>query len=227
MDYVKIYNDLIERSYIRKNKEDEYYETHHIIPKCIGGSNDKHNLCRLTPEEHFLAHQLLIKIYPDNYKLVLAVSLMCMHNTKRRINNKRYGWVKRKLSKIASQHFKDMWANYSDEEYMKHKHSMKWTEDRKDLHQKQLKNRYANTEFRKYFSEKMNIVNNDPAKIEKASKKIKENWTINEQFIDKMKKRKPRGSDGSKLKERWADPEFKKMMLDSRKKRKSIQHETN
>jgi len=29
----------------------------------MGGSDDKSNLVDLTPEEHFLAHQLLLKIH--------------------------------------------------------------------------------------------------------------------------------------------------------------------
>ena len=37
---------------------------HHIIPKSLGGSNDKSNLVLLTPEEHF-AHYYLWKFTSD------------------------------------------------------------------------------------------------------------------------------------------------------------------
>ena len=60
MNYQKIYNKLINRA---KNRNIMgYVEKHHIIPKCLGGEDCKTNLVNLTPEEHYLAHQLLVKI---------------------------------------------------------------------------------------------------------------------------------------------------------------------
>jgi hypothetical protein len=40
-----------------------YYETHHIIPKSLGGSDDGDNLVNLTYREHFLVHWILTKIH--------------------------------------------------------------------------------------------------------------------------------------------------------------------
>lgn len=39
-----------------------YFETHHIIPKSLGGSDDKLNLVELTAREHFIVHKLLVKM---------------------------------------------------------------------------------------------------------------------------------------------------------------------
>lgn len=100
MDYKLIYEKLISRAVCRKL--DCYVETHHIIPKCRGGSDDKDNLVDLTPEEHFVAHQLLAKIYPDDYKIYLAASMMSVGNKFRGYKNKRYGWLKRKHAKAMS-----------------------------------------------------------------------------------------------------------------------------
>jgi hypothetical protein len=80
MNYTKIYNQLIERARNRKEERDGYYERHHIIPKCMGGSDDKDNLVKLTAKEHFVAHKLLVEIYPDNGKLI--------HSYWRMANNK-------------------------------------------------------------------------------------------------------------------------------------------
>lgn len=64
MNYTKIYNSLIEHA---KYKEyDGYTEVHHIIPKCIGGTNEVNNLVRLSAREHFVAHLLLSKMYPKS-----------------------------------------------------------------------------------------------------------------------------------------------------------------
>ena len=37
---------------------DEYHERHHIIPRCIGGTDDYNNLIDLYAKEHFEAHRL-------------------------------------------------------------------------------------------------------------------------------------------------------------------------
>lgn len=74
MDYQKIYNQIIERA---KNRQLEgYKEKHHILPKCLGGKDNKNNLVELTAREHFLCHMLLCEIYPNNIKLKHALFLM-------------------------------------------------------------------------------------------------------------------------------------------------------
>jgi hypothetical protein len=99
MNYIKHYDLLIIRGINRKILG--YSENHHIIPKCIGGTDDKNNLVLLTAEEHFLAHVLLIKIYPNEDGLVVAVSKMCQGRLGSR-KRKLYGWLKERFSKIQS-----------------------------------------------------------------------------------------------------------------------------
>lgn len=55
-----------------------YTEIHHIIPKCLKGQNTPNNLIKLTLREHFLAHWLLWKAYPDY--LPLASAFLQMNN---------------------------------------------------------------------------------------------------------------------------------------------------
>jgi len=99
MNYQVIYNNIIKRAQIRNSLHELYTEVHHIIPKCIGGTNCKSNLVNLTPEEHFICHLLLVKIYPANSSLIYAANMMCVNNSSMpRNNNKRYGWLRRKVS---------------------------------------------------------------------------------------------------------------------------------
>ena len=92
MNYTAIYQRLIERA--RTRVIESYTESHHIVPRCMGGTNDKENLVELTPEEHYIAHQLLHKMYPEHKGLLSA----CMMMTAKRKGNKVYGWLKRKWS---------------------------------------------------------------------------------------------------------------------------------
>jgi hypothetical protein len=103
MNYLIIYNNLINRA-IARDKPLLYTENHHIVPRCMGGKDNIPNLVRLTPEEHYVAHQLLVKIYPDNHLLIYAATMMCVQGTshnKHRSGNKLYGWLRRRLSVAA------------------------------------------------------------------------------------------------------------------------------
>jgi hypothetical protein len=83
MNYEKIYNQIIEHA--QNRKLEGYKEKHHIVPKCLGGSNEKENLVELTAKEHFLCHKLLCEIYPSNPKLMWALWLMAIGKQKRKI----------------------------------------------------------------------------------------------------------------------------------------------
>lgn len=99
MDYQAIYGRLIERG--RNRVLDGYRERHHIVPKCLGGGNDKSNLVDLTPEEHFIAHLLLAKLNPRHWGLLSAVYVMAKERRPfRRSRNKAYGWVRRRMSEV-------------------------------------------------------------------------------------------------------------------------------
>jgi len=92
MDHQKIYNKLINLAKLKNRKrfpktniEYVYYEKHHIIPRGIGGTDDKENLVLLTAREHFICHKLLTYIYPNNIRIINAFFLMAFD---KRINRK-------------------------------------------------------------------------------------------------------------------------------------------
>ena len=97
MNYTNIYNAIVNNA--KNNQPAEYRERHHIIPKCMGGSNSKKNLVTLTSREHFLCHWLLCKIYPDNFKLRAAFAKMLevTKNNQRIVSSKHFDIVKRNL----------------------------------------------------------------------------------------------------------------------------------
>ena len=106
MNYGAAYNNLINRSINRELISDQYYEKHHIIPRCVGGSDEKENLVFLTPREHYIAHQLLIKVYPNNIKLTHAAMMMTVSSKcnkgRKYSKNRLYGWLRTKYSKQIS-----------------------------------------------------------------------------------------------------------------------------
>ena len=110
MNYTKHYNLLIERAKTRKLEE--YVERHHIVPKCMGGNDSNDNLVELTPEEHYVAHQLLVKIYPEVDSLVYAANKMTVASKHTKRNNKRYGWLKRKYQSVCKKRIGDKNPSY-------------------------------------------------------------------------------------------------------------------
>jgi CMP-2-keto-3-deoxyoctulosonic acid synthetase len=82
LNYKKIYDNLIEKrqnELLDKKDKNNYCEKHHIIPRCMGGSDKKENLVNLLAKEHFIAHLLLTKIYPENRNL--NISIIKLKNT--------------------------------------------------------------------------------------------------------------------------------------------------
>lgn len=66
--YYTIYFNIVNAAKYRKNVNC-YTEKHHIIPKSLGGKNNKENLVLLTAREHYVAHRLLIKMYSGEEKI--------------------------------------------------------------------------------------------------------------------------------------------------------------
>lgn len=97
MHYASHYQRLVDRS-PKKKPTIGYFERHHIVPKCMNGTNDKNNLVFLTAREHYVAHQLLVKMYPDNHNLIYAAKRMGT-----RSGNKMYEWLRIQHSRRQSE----------------------------------------------------------------------------------------------------------------------------
>lgn len=63
MNYKKIYDSLIFKRKFLEPVIEGYKELHHIIPRCMGGSESEDNLVFLTAREHYVAHRLLWSHY--------------------------------------------------------------------------------------------------------------------------------------------------------------------
>jgi hypothetical protein len=80
MNYTKIYNSLITQAKNRQVDINQYYERHHIVPKCCNGEDTESNTVLLTGREHYIAHLLLWKMFPSNSKLLFAFRMMSHAN---------------------------------------------------------------------------------------------------------------------------------------------------
>lgn len=81
MNYKKIYDQIINRR--KLISYDGYTESHHIVPRSLGGNDNQDNLVKLSAREHFICHLLLVKMYPtgqSHYKMIRAFLMMLVSN---------------------------------------------------------------------------------------------------------------------------------------------------
>ena len=111
MNYKLIHDSIIDRAKTRVLPKEVYTERHHIIPRCMDGTDDKSNLVDLTAKEHFIIHKLLVEIYPHEFGLIHAYYLFVngtnksnhKGNTYYRVGAKEYERVKILRAKVMSE----------------------------------------------------------------------------------------------------------------------------
>lgn len=194
--YTKWYFQIVEHR--QNNRPEGYTERHHIIPRCMKGTNDASNLVYLTAREHFVCHHLLVKMTSgkSKNKLWYALNNMLMRsdNQKRYIPSSRtYQYIKEQISQVQSIDSKARWKNSDIRERMKSRLEEYWKDPKNKQRASQqfteMNNRlWQNSEYRKMKSE-LTKAWNDTC------------WWENPQYKKIL-------SETSK--KQWKDPQFRK-----------------
>ncbi len=98
--YTRIYFSIIENARTRVLPKDQYKETHHIIPRSMGGDNSSDNLVDLTAREHFICHKLLVRMTNGESRGKMAFALVLMSGKR---GSKIYDSTKKLLAERVSQ----------------------------------------------------------------------------------------------------------------------------
>jgi hypothetical protein len=108
--YKQWYTNITERA---KNRYlDSYTESHHIVPRSLGGGDEANNLVNLTAREHFVCHWLLVKMTTgqEHHKMLNALRMMRAekqgqqrYNTK--ITARVYESIKQEYAELQSKQF--------------------------------------------------------------------------------------------------------------------------
>jgi hypothetical protein len=108
--YTKWYFNIIRKAKSEpRAKGNEYYERHHITPRCLDGNDTEYNLVLLTAKEHYVCHWLLCKMVDESirYKLYFAFWRMTQSTAKmqaKKFNARQYE-IARIKHKEACQQF--------------------------------------------------------------------------------------------------------------------------
>lgn len=97
--YTRVYLGLMLRAQTRTLET--YSERHHVVPRCMGGSDAQENIVRLSAREHYLAHLLLCKMTrgANQRKMAFAFSRMngISHTHQRHLPPSRWYEFSRKM----------------------------------------------------------------------------------------------------------------------------------
>lgn len=118
MDHKRIHDAIIDRARQRgwtRKSAPVYVESHHIIPRCVGGLRLRNNLVCLTAKEHYLVHLLLTKIYTEPHqKKSIYAAYLCMAGVYSGIVGKRssrmYSEFRKYVSEANSGENNPMWG---------------------------------------------------------------------------------------------------------------------
>ena len=123
--YTLWYNQIVERARFRITED--YTETHHILPRSLGGSDDIDNVVELTAREHFICHWLLVKMTTGeaHYKMLNALRMMRAEKPGQKryqtaITSRVYESIKQEYSRLQSERIRGennpMWGKTHTEE---------------------------------------------------------------------------------------------------------------
>jgi hypothetical protein len=218
----KITNKINGKFYIGKHITENLFDDYMGSGKLIKKAIQKYGIHNFQKD--------ILKIYDNEHDMNIAETLLIDLKDNRSYNIQPGGiggWKyvnENNLSnnedskKKKSDTMKNFWT---DEKRKEQSIKMKkyFDENGVEKYSESLKNRYNDPVYKENFTKKMNIVNKDENKRKKAGQKIKDKWQNDEEFRNKMKKRKPRSSNGNAMKNKWADPVWRNKMIESRKKK--------
>lgn len=135
MNYAREYMTIILRAAVMHAERKQarsagsYFESHHIVPKSLGGSNSPENMVLLTAKEHYVCHRLLAYMYPpgtDGYRKMTYAWWRMATGKQRRfspISATEYARLRARIASLASRHNAISQAGGRNSQYGSHWYS--------------------------------------------------------------------------------------------------------
>ena len=94
MDYQKLYYTIIENHQCKEG----VVEKHHILPRCMGGTDDPENLVSVSPRVHYILHLLLYKFVERRYRKQMWFAVWNMSNQGKTKTGSMYQFIREQAS---------------------------------------------------------------------------------------------------------------------------------
>jgi hypothetical protein len=104
--YTRWYHAIVAARLASPLAKGSYSESHHIMPRSLGGSDDPGNLVPLTAREHFICHWLLTKMTAGDSRVKMLRAFWGMRankSGKRYTNARAYDALKTEYAKMMSE----------------------------------------------------------------------------------------------------------------------------
>lgn len=90
MNYENIYNSIIDKY----RNQPGITESHHIVPKSLGGDDSPENLVDVSPRVHYILHLLLYKMNSGNNKKKMWYAVWNMSNQRKIKTGSMYQFIR-------------------------------------------------------------------------------------------------------------------------------------
>lgn len=212
--YERCYFSIVNRA--KERIEPGIYEKHHIIPKCLQGSNDATNIVKLTIREHFICHVLLTKITSglDRAKMFYALKAFSMN---RQVNSQ-------KINSRFVEHYRKAYLNQEWNEHRKQriKDALSTPERRatkkrvatEALNRPEVKKKISENSKKMWKTRSKIITLDTKAKISESTKLAMAVDGVRERYLAAYKASQDNRTQ--KIKDAWADPVKRQLRLERR-----------
>lgn len=179
--YHRWYNNIIKTAKLenRVKSKNQYFESHHIIPSSMGGSNDKDNLILLTAKEHFICHKLLVRMTTGKDKAKMVYALFMMKNMKHyHMSSTEYSNLRKIHSSNMSESMKGRSQSVESRRKIGEASKMRWENNREKIildWKVSDRNKKISIALSDYIRESGHVdkINKNPEKIRKTAEKHK------------------------------------------------------
>lgn len=178
---IKFTNNIIDN-------DEAMYETHHILPKGLGGTDDTSNLVNLPVKEHILCHIYLSLAYPDNIPVVTAAWFMTSLKKETAGNSKNR--VQKLRQQVIESELDIETIALCRENYLRMKKSKEWHDAHSGIHAPNFGRKFSDETRRR-----IGIASGKRRHTEESKKKMsmsrkgEKNWSYGKKVPDERRER--------------------------------------
>ena len=172
-NYQKRYQKFIKSRPNRSKKTFDGCETHHILPRCMGGKNTSDNLVVLTLREHFIAHLMLSRCFREGTKQRQQMIAATMNfGNRMKISSRMFEKLRLEQGQIQSQRMKQLMNDPSwRKRFVEHRQSKSY---KKLMSQIRIIGYQNDPTYKKRISETKTLKTNDVLVLPKY--KLRPTW---------------------------------------------------
>lgn len=204
--YERWYFSIINKA--KERTKSDTYEKHHIVPKCLKGTNDPSNLVKLTPKEHFVCHVLLTRMTTgmDRAKMFYSLKAFSMKKIKSRfIEQYRNAYKNEEWNEYRKQRIRDALASPERRE-TKRRVAIE------ALNRPTVKKKLSEISKKQWETRPRVLTNEAKIKISESTVKAMADKEIRERYL--IAYQASQSNRTQKIKDAWQDPIKKQIRLE-------------